>query len=152
MIPVYQRFISILFYLIPCQNIIQYGHYIYNIFPIDYALKLLVMPVIIIENSFPVGGFWLFLLLFLGIARNPRISYFIRFNTMQAILLTLSIVIINYLYALIINIFNSELIAISIATVIFIGILTSILFAFIQCLRGVHPDLPFFSDAAKMQI
>ena len=40
----------------------------------------------------------------------------------------------------------------TIESIVFIATLTTIIFAWTQCLRGLQPDLPGISNSAKMQI
>ena len=84
MIPAWQRLISLFIYMLPWSDAIEYGNYIYNTFPISKLLIIPTLPIIIIKENLPLGNFLIFLALFLGVARNQGICYFLRFNTMQA--------------------------------------------------------------------
>ncbi len=147
-----QRLISILFYILILPNLISYGNYFYTHFPLGGIVKFAIIPIIYIQNNFLLNDLVIFAILFLGIARNASIAYFIRFNAMQVVLLKLTVIIIKYIYILINNLQISYVLQESIGTTIFIGILTLLIFSIIQCLRGNQADLPFISEAAKMQI
>ena len=54
------------------------------------------VPIIIIERSIPFGNLLLFLAIFIGLVRNNKVSYFIRFNALQSLLINIGIIIINF--------------------------------------------------------
>jgi len=100
--------------------------------------------VILIENSLPFGGLLLFLIIFAGVVRNPKIPYFIRFNGCQALLLEIALLILSYVLRIIQ--FNE------LGLVLFISTVAIFIFSFVQCLYGIEPEIPFISKSARMQI
>ena len=86
----------------------------------------------------------MFLLIFAGVVRNPRIPYFIRFNGCQALLLEIALIIFSYVLRIVQ--FNE------LGLFLFISTLAIFIFAFIQCLYGIEPEIPFISKSARMQI
>ena len=99
---------------------------------------------ILIENSLPFGGLLLFLIIFAGVVRNPKIPYFIRFNGCQALLLEIALLIFSYVLKIIqFNEFGLFL---------FISTVAIFIFSFVQCLLGIEPEIPFISKSARMQI
>jgi hypothetical protein len=107
----------------------------------------------LIEQA-PFLSFMIFLALFLLVVRNPRIHYFVRFNTMQAMLV--GIVVSLYLvcqglftvvpgmnFGLVFQILNS---------VVFLGAFAIVCYGVVQCLRGIYPEVHTISDAAKSQL
>ena len=99
---------------------------------------------ILIENSLPFGGLLLFLIIFAGVVRNPKIPYFIRFNGCQALLLEIALLIFSYVLRIIQ--FNE------LGLVLFISTVAIFIFSFVQCLYGIEPEIPFISKSARMQI
>ncbi len=152
MITLWEKLISSLLYIIPWADAIKYGSEIYYNFPITKLLIFPALPIIFIQDSLPFGNLLFFLILFLGVARNYKLPYFLRFNTMQTLLINLILIIFNYLNILLNQLFGALKIFVTIESIIFIATLTTIIFAFTQCLRGVEPDLPGISNSAKMQI
>ena len=152
MITIWQRLVCSLMYIVPWADALQYGSNLYYNFPITKLLIFPAIPIIFIKNNLPLGSVLLFLFLFLGIARNQQIPYFIRFNTMQALLINLILIIINYLTILFTFIFGTLQILETIELIIFIATLSTIIFASVQSLRGLEADLPGISNSAKMQI
>ena len=98
----------------------------------------------LIENSLPFGGLLLFLIIFAGVVRNPKIPYFIRFNGCQALLLEIALIIFSYLLRIIQ--FNE------LGLVLFISTVAIFIFSLVQCLYGIEPEIPFISKSARMQI
>ena len=99
---------------------------------------------ILIENSLPFGGLLLFLIIFAGVVRNPKIPYFIRFNGCQALLLEIALIIFSYVLRIIQ--FNE------LGLFLFIATVAVFIFSFVQCLYGIEPEIPFISKSARMQI
>ncbi|MDE5111995.1 MAG: hypothetical protein O4753_12285, partial [Trichodesmium sp. St7_bin2_1] len=108
-------------------------------------------PLLQIEREIPFFGFILFLALFLMVVRNNNISHFIRFNTMQAILLDIVLI----LCGLILSILGTTLggfILETLSNMIFLGILGSFIYAVVQSAMGRYAEIPTISDAVYMQV
>ncbi len=138
--------------MIPWSSALVYGNSLFNSFP---QLKLFIIPtipILLIKQTIPIGNFLFLLILFLGIVRNQKISYFIRFNAMQAILLNIVLVIYSYIEILLIRISKNFFILEALQGIIFISSLTIILFVSIQSFRGIEADIPVISNSAKIQI
>ncbi len=152
MISLTEKLISTLFYMLLSPEIIRYGNHIYSNIPIIKIVNYILGPILFLKDTLPIGNFWIFIILFFGVVRNPKVPYFLRFNIMQVILLKLTFIITEYIYILIISINNIRFINESIQTFVFIGGLTFIIFAIVQTLRGIQADLPLITDATRMQI
>ena len=152
LIPTWQRFVGILIYILPWSDAIPFGRYLFADFPFLQWLALPAIPIIFIEQSIPFGSFLLFFLLFLGLVRNPKTPYFLRFNALQALLIDIGVIIINYAFRIIIQPFGKGLIVSTLSSTVLIAILAIIIFAFGECLQGKEPDLPTISEAVRMQL
>ncbi len=152
MIPIPQRCISIILYIFLLPDIISYGNGLYNNIQLADVLNIIIMTIVALRNSLPIGNFLFFIILFLAVVKNHKIPYFLRYNSMQMILIKLILIIIEYIYVIAINLFNIYFIKDLIEAFLFVGMLTIITFSIIQCLRGMEADLPLISDAVKMQI
>lgn len=93
--PIWQRLLALLAYLLPWSEGVPFGRSLYGMFPALQWLSLPVIPVVMLQQLVPFGGFLLFLLLFLAVVRNPKVPYFIRFNVLQAILLDIVLVLLT---------------------------------------------------------
>jgi len=107
-------------------------------------LLFLTFPIAIIEKSLPFGGFLLFIILFAGLARNPKVPYFVRYNACQALLIDIALIIISYL----LRIFP----IVELGVIIFIFTLCIFIYSISQCIYGVEPEIPLISKSVRMQI
>jgi len=150
--PLWQKLIGILIYLLPWSDAIPFGKYLFMDFPFLQWLAIPALPIIIIEQSIPFGSFLLFFLLFLFIVRNPRMPYFLRFNTMQALLIDIGIILISYSFQVILQPLGTKLIMSTLSSTVLMAILAIVIFAFGECSQGKEPDLPVISEAVRMQL
>ncbi|NJS17114.1 MAG: hypothetical protein HC787_10510 [Nostocaceae cyanobacterium CSU_2_110] len=58
-------------------------------------LALPLLPLELIYSAIPLAGFVIFLLLYAAVVNNPNVSRFIRFNTLQAILLDILLFVVS---------------------------------------------------------
>ena len=86
----------------------------------------------------------LFILLFAGLARNPKVPYFVRYNACQALLIDIALIIISYL----LRIFP----IVELGSIIFIFTLCIFIYSISQCIFGVEPEIPLISKSVRMQI
>ena len=102
-IPVWQRFLGLLVYLLPWSDAIPFGSHLMLQFPWLQWLTLPALPLVLLERGIPFGNLLVFFLLFLAVVRNPNVPYFLRFNTLQALLVDIIVVILGYAFAILIQ-------------------------------------------------
>ena len=151
-IPLWQRLLGLLAYLLPWSDALSFGRELYNLFPWISYLALPATPVLLLERSIPFGGFLLFLVLFLVVVRNPNVPYYLRFNVLQAILLDILLVVLALAFNVLRSPLGNSLMIRTLNNTVFIGALVLVLYASIQCIRGKEADLPTLSDAVRMQL
>ena len=151
-IPLWQRLLGLLAYLLPWSDALSFGRELYNLFPWISYLALPATPVLLLERSIPFGGFLLFLVLFLVVVRNPNVPYYLRFNVLQAILLDILLVVLALASNVFLSPLGNSLMIRTLNNTVFIGALVLVLYASIQCIRGKEADLPTLSDAVRMQL
>ena len=151
-IPLWQRLLGLLAYLLPWSDALSFGRELYNLFPWSSYLALPATPVLLLERSIPFGGFLLFLVLFLVVVRNPNVPYYLRFNVLQAILLDILLVVLALAFNVLLSPLGNSLMIRTLNNTVFIGALVLVLYASIQCIRGKEADLPTLSDAVRMQL
>ena len=151
-IPLWQRLLGLLAYLLPWSDALSFGRELYNLFPWIAYLSLPATPVLLLERSIPFGGFLLFLVLFLVVVRNPNVPYYLRFNVLQAILLDILLVVLALAFNVLLSPLGNSLMIRTLNNTVFIGALVLVLYASIQCVRGKEADLPTLSDAVRMQL
>lgn len=151
-IPLWQRLLGLLAYLLPWSDSLSFGRELYNLFPWISYLALPATPVLLLERSIPFGGFLLFLVLFLVVVRNPNVPYYLRFNVLQAILLDILLVVLALAFNVLLSPLGNSLMIRTLNNTVFIGALVLVLYASIQCIRGKEADLPSLSEAVRMQL
>jgi len=151
-IPLWQRLLGLLAYLLPWSDALSFGRELYNLFPWIAYLALPATPVLLLERSIPFGGFLLFLVLLLVVVRNPNVPYYLRFNVLQAILLDILLVVLALAFNVLLSPLGNSLMIRTLNNTVFIGALVLVLYASIQCVRGKEADLPTLSEAVRMQL
>ena len=151
-IPLWQRLLGLLAYLLPWSDALSFGRELYNLFSWISYLALPATPVLLLERSIPFGGFLLFLVLFLVVVRNPNVPYYLRFNVLQAILLDILLVVLALAFNVLLSPLGNSLMIRTLNNTVFIGALVLVLYASIQCIRGKEADLPSLSEAVRMQL
>lgn len=139
---VQDRIFACLPYLLPLLDGLKYGRYLFDQFP---PLKLIFIPLA------PFFGFILFLALFLMVVRNNNISHFIRFNTMQAILLDIVLILCGLILSRLGTTLGGFILE-TLSNMIFLGILGSFIYAVVQSAMGRYAEIPTISDAVYMQV
>ncbi len=152
LIPSWQKLIAIIIYMLPWSDAIPFSRYIISEFPILTWLIIPTWPIYIIKQIIPYGGILLFFGLFLGVIRNPKVPYFLRFNSLQAILIDITLVLISYAFQIILNPLGESLLIRTLSSSIWIMMLAITIFSIFECIRGKEPDLPTISEAVRMQI
>ena len=150
-IPLWQRPLAVLAYLLPWSAALPFGTSLDNLVPALQWLVVPALPLLMLERSVPFGGFLLFLVLFLAVVRNPRVPYFLRFNVLQAILLDIVLVVLSLAFQLL-RLGSLGFAGRTLANTVFLGVLVLLLFALVQCLRGKEADIPTLSEAVRMQL
>lgn len=143
------RGLAALPYLLPLVEGIGFGVFLFNQFPPLQLLLIPLMPVLQLASTIPFFSLIVFFLLLFLVVRNTNISRFIRFNTMQAILLD----IVLFLCQLGLSIApRSGLVTETITNAVFLGMLAAVGFSVVQTLRGEYAEIPTISDAVNMQV
>ena len=152
------RIFSVLVYLIAWADAVQFGVFLFQKLPITSFFFLPALPVVLIYSFlnpllFGFGSFLVFLLLFFAVVRNPQVSYFIRFNAMQTILIGILLSLIG----LVTNTFLQPVLAGGILletlyNVAFLGGIGACLYCMFQSAFGRYAEIPTISQAAYSQL
>lgn len=148
------RIFAALPYLLPLMYGLQFGDHLLTQFPVLQILFVPLIPVMAIYALIPfgLGGLVIFFALFLLVVRNYNISHFIRFNTMQAILLDIVLFLCGLIVPFLANALAVGLVGETLYNTIFLGNLIAIGYASVQALRGLYSEIPIISEAASMQV
>lgn len=151
-IPALERFYASLLYLLPLLDGIVFGVFLFRQFPPLQLLFLPLLPVLQVYNSFPFAGLIIFFVLLFGVVRNNKISHFIRFNTMQAILLDIVLILCRIVLQLVERSIQIPLVIETFYNTVFFGIVAAVVYAVVQSVRGLYAEIPAISDAVNMQV
>lgn len=146
------RIFACLPYLLPLVEGVALGGFLFAQFPI---LNIVFLPVLLLSGIYqdiPFAGIIIFFALFLLVVRNEKISHFIRFNTMQAILID----IVIFLCSLVLRsvpVVPGTIFAIqTLASILFVGIVAAVVYSVFQSLSGRYAEIPTLSEAVYMQV
>ncbi|URR35721.1 hypothetical protein NBE99_00895 [Thermosynechococcus sp. HN-54] len=145
------RIFASLAYLLPLFYVMPFGGFLFELFPPLQALVLVVLPVALIY-SIPFAGLLVFMLLYLLVVRNNRMSLFIRYNTMQALLMGIVLFIVQLLVQLLIRVASFDLLIKVLFNFVFIATVIGVVYAVVQSVRGIYAEIPTLSDATKSQV
>jgi uncharacterized membrane protein len=146
------RIFACLPYLLPMIEGLVLGSFLLRQFPALGVVFLPLFPLMQIYRSIPFAGLIVFFALFLLVVRNEKISHFIRFNTMQAILLDIVIFLCTILLEILSPVPGAGFAIQTIANTIFLGIVAAVVYSIAQSLMGRYAEIPAISDAVYMQV
>ncbi len=146
------KILGVLIYIIPWSDCLVFGNHLYIKYPFVQILQLPAIPIILIERSIPFGSLLLFLAIFIGIVRNNKVSYYLRFNALQSLLINIGIIIISFMFEIIFNPFGNSLIVRTFSSTLFISLFSVLFYCVWCCTQGKEPNLPGISQATKMQL
>lgn len=147
------RICAALVYLIPLYDGFPYGHFLFAQFPFLTYLRYPLIPLEIVYGLIPfgLGSLLVFILLFVGVVRNEKIPHFIRFNTMQAILISIVLAIISLIFQVILAPLIRGFFAEVLFNTIFLGVLAMVGYSVVQSARGRYAEMPVISEASYLQ-
>jgi Chloroplast import apparatus Tic20-like len=146
------RIFACLPYLLPIIDVLMFGAFLFLQFPPLQVILIPLQPIIAIYSSIPFGSLVVFFALFLLVVRNERVPHFIRFNTMQAILLDIVVVLCSYLLRALTIVPGAAFALQTLSTTIFLGIVAASVYSIVQSIIGRYAEIPAISDAVYMQV
>jgi hypothetical protein len=149
---VQDRIFACLPYLLPLIGALGFGFSLFQQFPALRILFLPLEPILVIYSILgPYGELIIFFALFLLVVRNEKINHFIRFNTLQALLLNIIVYLCSILLRLV-ALPGLSFALQTVATTIFLGIVTAVVYSVIQSLLGRYAEIPAISNAVYTQL
>jgi uncharacterized membrane protein len=146
------RIFACLPYLLPLIEVFAFGQFLMNDFPLLGLIFLPLVPLLTIYRGVRYSGIIIFFALWLLVVRNEKISHFIRFNTMQAIILDIVVFLCSILTDIVKLIPGSGFAMQTLYTTIFMGIVAAVVYSVAQSLMGKYAEIPAISDAVHMQV
>ena len=151
---VQDRIFASLPYLLPIISALPFGSFLFRQFPaVERIILVPLTPILLIYRA---GGSWagiiIFFLLFLLVVRNERIIHFIRFNTMQAILLDILLVLCSLLFEILMRGLGTNLVTETLFNIVFLGTVVACGYSIVQSLLGHYAEIPTLSEAVHAQV
>lgn len=148
------RIFAALVYLLPLYSAFAFGIFIFQQIPfLGAALAIVLTPLAFLYSSLgSFGSLIVFFVLFFAVVRNPRISHFIRFNTMQAILIDILVYLLGLVLGFVPRGLGANLALETLYNVVFLGAFAACVYSIIQSVIGKYADIPTISDAAHSQV
>lgn len=151
------RIFACLPYLIPLFEGLSFSAPFFQQFPALRIILLQILPLLSIysqiSSGIPFGSLIILLLLFFLVVRNENISHFIRFNTMQAILIDIVLTLCSLiLQFVLLPIVGSGFILEILLNTIFMGVVAAVIYSVVQSALGRYAEIPTISDAVHMQV
>ncbi|MEN9221007.1 MAG: Tic20 family protein [Thermostichus sp. BF3_bins_97] len=139
-------------YLLPLVSALPFGFVPSGLFRSVPALIPIFAPLF---RLVPLATGWLgmgvFLALLFLVIRNTRVAHFVRFNTIQALLLNIVLFLVQLLMQVLGMLFGSLNLGVIIgvlATTALLGVITITVYAWVQNIRSHYAEVPVLSDAA----
>ncbi|QYO62178.1 Tic20 family protein [Leptolyngbya sp. 7M] len=146
------RLFACLVYLLPLLDGLRFAAPFFQQFPALLPILIPFQPLMALYN-FPFAAFIIFILLFMLVVRNDNISHFVRFNTLQAILLGIVLSLCSLVMGFILQpALQGGLILETLFNVIFLGTVAAVVYAVVQSALGRYAEIPTISDAVYMQV
>lgn len=146
------KLLGVFLYMIPWADCLIFGNHLYIKYPITQVIQIPAIPIILIERSIPFGNLLLFLAIFIGLVRNSKASYFLRFNALQSLLINIGIIIVGFIFEIFLSPFGNSLIIRTFSSTLLISLFFMITYCVWSCTQGNEPNLPGISQATKMQL
>jgi uncharacterized membrane protein len=152
---VQERILAALPYAFPMIEAAPFGIILIAQFPVLGLVLLPLTPFMVVYgflNAILRGyaGLAVFFALYLLVVRNENIKHFIRFNTMQALLIGIAASIVSIM----LNLLNvlPPLLLLALSGAIFLGVMASSIFSIVYSLIGRYGEIPAISEAAHAQV
>lgn len=148
-------------YLLPLIEVVIFGTPLFARLPILKIIYLtLLNPFLqiytVITGSIPYADLIIFFALFLLVVRNEKIHRFIRYNTMQSILISIVLSLFSLCLQLLglvgANFSGFPLFGEVLVNLIFLAVVSASIYSIVQCIRGRYAEIPMISEAAYTQV
>lgn len=150
-VPISDRFLASIMYLLPFFDGIGFSIFLVKQFHLESVLGTLLA----IYGSLPLQpytGLIIFFVLLFAVVRNENVSHFVRFNTMQAVLIDIILLVVGLILRLLSQAIPSVFIVETFYNMVFLGLLATLTYSAVQSLRGIYAEIPGISDAVNVQV
>ena len=147
------RSFGALIYLFPLVYSLPFGIALLTQFPWLYQFFSPLIAIYGLTNSLPFASLIIFFGLWFAVVRNENVSYFLRFNGMQAILMNILQILFSLIMGILLPAFGAQsLITETLNNTIFMGSIVACFYCIFRSVRGQYAEIPVISDATSSQI
>lgn len=147
------RSFSALIYLFPLVYSLPFGIVLLSQFPWLYQFFAPLIAIYGITNSLPFASLIIFFGLWFAVVRNDKVSYFLRFNAMQAILMNIVQILFTLIMGILIPAFGAQsLISETLTNTIFMASVAACFYGIFRSIQGQYAEIPVLSDAVSSQV
>lgn len=147
------RSFGALIYLFPLVYALPFGIALLTQFPWLYQFFSPLIAIYGLTNSLPFASLIIFFGLWFAVVRNENVSYFLRFNGMQAILMNILQILFSLIMGILVPAFGSQsLITETLNNTIFMGSIVVCFYCIFRSIQGQYAEVPAISEAASSQI
>ena len=147
------RSFGALIYLFPLVYSLPFGIALLTQFPWLYQFFSPLIAIYGLTNSLPFASLIIFFGLWFAVVRNENVSYFLRFNGMQAILMNILQILFSLIMGILLPAFGAQsLITETLNNTIFMGSIVACFYYIFRSVRGQYAEIPVISDATSSQI
>ncbi|CAN8072228.1 unnamed protein product [Agarophyton chilense] len=153
-VPTVDRLLSTLPYLIPLLDSLTFGTFVFRRVPLLANVLLLpLLPLYNVYRGVPFLAFGVFLALFVLVVRNVNVSRFVRFNTYQALILDIALILPQLFQGLRLGAAVPTAVVELCSTAVFYAVALAVSYALLSNVQGKLPDqIPAVSDSVKQQL
>jgi len=146
------RIFGSLVYLLPILDSLPFGMSFLREFLGVNVLALMRFPLVQFYYL-PFVPFIVFFALYLLVVRNEEMRHFIRFNAMQAILISIVLSLFGIIWQYILGpILGGSLLSTTLFNTVFLGTLAAVVYSVAQSVLGRYAEIPTISEAAYTQV
>lgn len=147
------RSFGALIYLFPLVYSLPFGIALLSQFPWLYQFFSPLVVIYGLTNSLPFASLIIFFGLWFAVVRNENVSYFLRFNGMQAILMNILQILFSLIMGIVAPAFGAQgLLTETLTNTIFMGSVVACFYCIFRSIQGQYAELPALSEAASSQI
>ncbi len=146
------RLFAALVYSIPLYYVLPFGIFIFDRLPFLKIIQVILAPVAFIYGINPFMGIIIFFVLFLAVVKNEKISHFIRFNTLQAIMLDILLFVLGFFLQILVQGVGQNLVIETLYNIVFLATLAACLYSIVQSILGRYAEIPGISEAVYSQV
>lgn len=146
------RIFASLTYLLPLLDVYPFGTFLLRQVPLLGLIYVPLQPLLAFYYGIQFASLIIFFVLYLAVVRNERINHFIRFNAMQAILISIILTLIGLAFQILGPVLGRNLLTETLFNIIFLGTLAASIYSIIQSAIGRYAEIPGISEASYLQV